>query len=244
LLAAAAGVKLFNLLNGMAKIETNSKKSKKAWERQLNVIPWHPDTARKIQNPYLPWLAAQPWTFFCTGTTRYQLTQKSARRLAERFYKAVMNQGESVNMFWASEPFDVKEGHHIHFLMYIKSFVPDNALFDTLVNLWQWTTGNKTLFIYAGTNRIEWQKHTWNAINLRSYDNKRGAAGYTAKYMNKTRADYDYINSYSQLRSTSEITEEDYCPAGERKRRDKLYHIGRALQECNSAQRRPTDARR
>ena len=217
----------------------DSRKSsnyKKAWTRQLSVLPWEPDPAqRKINNPYLPWLKAQPWSFFCAGTTRYELTLKSARRLAERFYKAILNQAPSVNMFWAAEPFDVKEGHHIHFLVYFDKS-PTPGLFKTLIDLWQWCTGNKALFIYAGTNKIEWEKDSWNAINLRDYDSKRGAAGYTAKYMNKTRADYDYINSYDQLRSSSEITDQDYCPARERKRRDSVYHIGRALQECNSAQ--------
>ena len=219
----------------MTKIETNSRKNKKAWKRQLSVLPWAPDSdpaldTRRINNPYLPWLKAQPWSFFCTGTTRYELTLKSARRLAERFYKAIMNQGEYVTMFWAAEPFDVKEGHHIHFLVYFMRF-PGPGLFRTLVDLWQWTTGNKALFIHAGTNKIEWDKVSWNAINLRSYDRKRGAAGYTAKYMNKTRADYDYINSYSQLRSTSEITEQDNCPARERKRRDSVYHINKISSE-------------
>jgi hypothetical protein len=199
---------------------------------------------RKDKNVYTAWLKRQPWTFFCSGTTRYYLTLNSARRLAERFYDAIKNQSDRVVLFWAAEPFDTKEGHHIHFLVHIAG-IPSNELFDTLVNLWQWVTGNKALFIYAGTNRVEWEKTTWNAINLRSYDNKRGGSGYTAKYINKTRADYDYLcNQDEPLMSTCNKTEQDYCPVSELKRYNRVYHIGRALQECNSVQGRQTDARR
>jgi hypothetical protein len=191
---------------------------------------------RTDKNVYTAWLKRQPWTFFCTGTTRYQLTINSARRLAERFYSAINNQSDRVVLFWASEPFDVKEGHHIHFLVYIAG-IPSNELFDTLVNLWQWCTGNRILFIYAGTNRVEWEKNSWNAINLRSYNEKKGASGYCAKYINKRKSDYDYLCDQDEpLMSTCNITDQDYCPTGERKRRDSVYHIGRALQEYNSAQ--------
>jgi len=198
------------------------------------------NSKQNYKNSYSDWLKSQPWSFWCTGTTRYKLTLNSARRLTERFYSTIKNQSSDVRMFWAAEPFDVKEGHHIHFLVYIKG-TPEQGLFSTLVNLWQWCTGNKVLFIHSGTNEMVWEKLTWNAIHLRSYDEKRGASGYCAKYINKYKADYDYLyDQKDPLMSTCNITEQDYCPASERKRRDKLYHIGRALQECNST-RRATD---
>jgi hypothetical protein len=178
------------------------------------------------KSSYSDWLKNQPWSFYCTGTTRYELTLPSARRLAERFFSTIQHQSSDVRMFWAAEPFDVKEGHHIHFLVYIKG-MPDQGLFTTLINLWQWCTGNKALFIYKGTNKVEWEKLTWNAINIRHYDQKRNAGSYCAKYINKHKADYDYLFNSSQtpLMSTCNLAEQDFCPVGERKRKGEVYHI-------------------
>ena len=185
----------------------------------------HTNIGNSKNNLYSSYLKALPWTFFCTGTTRYELTLNSARRLSERFFKACLNQGEEVRMFYSIEPFDVKEGHHIHFLIYIKQFIPDNTLFNTLVDLWQWTTGVKALYVYAGTNKVAWEKNNWNRVNIRSYDSKRGAAGYTSKYITKQHADYDILTSGTELKSLCEVTESDYCPPREKKRRDSVYHI-------------------
>jgi len=41
---------------------------------------------------------------------------------------------------------------------------------------------------------LDWDKKSWNAINLKRYNPKKGAAGYCAKYIVKKRADYDLLS--------------------------------------------------
>jgi len=148
----------------MTKVGNNFEKTKKAW---------------------IDYLEALPWTFFITGTTRYELTLKSNRRLQERFFEALCLRNSK--MFWVSEPFDLKEGYHSHSLFYIpdniEPFNPESEfLFREIVNTWQWATGNKDL-----------TKENWSRIRIQKYDPKRGAGGYCGKYLFKTDADYDLL---------------------------------------------------
>lgn len=156
----------------MTKIQNNRDKHKQAWISYLESIPF---------------------TFYGTGTTRYSLTLASNRRLLERFYKALCIKGSK--LFYVAEPFDLKDGYHSHWLFYIPNniepFNPDgDFLFKTIINTWQWATGNKDL-----------KKEDWNRIDLQRYDSKRGAGGYCGKYLFKQNSDYDMLTDYKASRS-------------------------------------------
>jgi len=138
---------------------------------------------------YINYLDSIDWTFFLTGTTRYSLTLKSARRLMERWYDAIPVPGSI--LFWVAEPFELKDGHHTHGLLKLPDEMTGERGFRQLIDLWQWATGNKALGNQAGN--IEWDKSGWNAINLQTYNPKRGAGGYCSKYVMKTKADYDLL---------------------------------------------------
>lgn len=155
----------------------------------------------KIQNnyqqykeAYISYLETLPWDFFITGTTRYELTLKSTRRLMERWYDGFKTEGSM--LFWVAEKFECKDGFHSHGLLRIPNkyneLDRDNVfLFHRLIDHWQLATGNKAICNHKGN--IEWDKESWNALHLKRYDKKRGAGGYCAKYVFKNDADYDLL---------------------------------------------------
>jgi len=191
------------------------------------------ESFQNTKQDYVDYLQTIPWTFFYTASTKYELTIKSYRRLMERFFKVI---GAGM-MFHVAEKFELKDGFHGHGLLKISnkygSMDPDNKfLFRFLIDEWQLMSGNKAISNKDGI--IEWSKEGWASLNLKRYNPKRGAGGYCAKYIFKDHADYDLL-----IPDTSLINDDypDYdipCPSAERKRRDSIYHIGRALQPCNS----------
>lgn len=151
----------------------------------------------KLKEAYISYLETLPWTFFLTGSTRYELTLKSVRRLAERFYQYIKN--EDSRFFWVAEKFELKDGYHMHGLLSIPNKYEDldpdgKILFLNLVDQWQRASGTKTIITKTDNSiSIEWDKSNWNALNLKKYDKKRGAGGYCAKYVFKNDADYDLL---------------------------------------------------
>jgi len=131
----------------------------------------------KVQNTYGEWLGNYEWSYWTTLTTRYELTLPSARRLAEGYYKHLSKAG-GCTMFWAAEPFDCKDGYHLHALLR----VPDILPYNFLVNTYQFVCGNK-----------EASKDEWHRIQLMKYNKKLGASYYCGKYITKNLSDYDFF---------------------------------------------------
>lgn len=91
-------------------------------------------------------------------------------------------------IFWAAEPYDVKEGQHLHALVHFAScdLVTDNKpQFTALRKAWTTAIGD----VHAR------QYHA-------RYDPKLGARYYVAKYISKKLADYDFMSAVSQHRET------------------------------------------
>lgn len=148
--------------------------------------------SRKTKDAWIKYLEGQEWHFWFTGTTGYELTIKSARRLVNRFFEGFKVNGAL--MFWVAEKFEVKDGHHIHALIRIPnkygSMDPDNELlYREILNMWQSAAGNKAISNDEG--KITWQ--SWHRVDLQKFDTKRGAGGYCAKYVFKGNADYDLL---------------------------------------------------
>ena len=136
-------------------------------------------------NPYGEWLGQYEWDYFCTFTTRYPLTLKSARRLMYRFFdmraSADKNSPRLIErMFWAAEPFDTREGYHTHGLMRIRNDLAVTVPFKMITEMYQVAAGNADL-----------EKSKWHRIQLRKYNKKLGATYYCGKYITKELSDYD-----------------------------------------------------
>lgn len=143
-----------------------------------------PALSPKFKNAYGQWLSEYEWSHWGTLTTRYELTLKSARRITDGFYKELARAGET-RLFWCAEPFDCKEGFHMHCL--IK--VPEMLTFKNVIDTYQVMSGNK--HIEKGAK--------WNRIELEKFNKGLGACGYVSKYITKELADYDMLTNIRTL---------------------------------------------
>jgi hypothetical protein len=112
------------------------------------------------------------------------LTLNGARRLADRFHKKI-NKEAPTEMFWACEPFDVKEGQHIHALLKVPPGMPYKAIIDT----YQKVTGAE------GWSRIQLDefRSDWKKEGAEKHEEGKGATFYVSKYITKRLSDYDLL---------------------------------------------------
>jgi len=143
-----------------------------------------PHRKQIVQESYSNWLESMDWDFFCTYTTNYELTLKSARRIMERYHKKLKANYSDTRFFWVAEPFDCKEGFHTHALLYFNDRNYKNI-----------SISNRSLDFELG--RKSWSAVNPNSANsyckLERFKPSRGATSYVGKYMNKYRSDYDLL---------------------------------------------------
>lgn len=131
--------------------------------------------SEKVAIAYSDWISTIPWNWFCTFTTPYELTIKSARRAMDRFF----NRTQSMTMnpqafFWVAEPFECKDGWHTHGL-----YLSDLP-FKAIIEAYQITSAAK-------------RNNTYARIHLSRYNARMAAAKYCAKYIMKRYGDYDLL---------------------------------------------------
>jgi len=135
--------------------------------------------APTARDHYINFIDTLDWSAWCTGTTKYELTLKGSRRLMERYasiIKRTLNGNCQLRIFWVSEPFEAKDGMHVHFLLDLR---PELRYTD-LYKLWQVATGAK-------------KKGEWHRMEAEKFLKSRGAAAYCTKYVFKKQADFDLI---------------------------------------------------
>jgi hypothetical protein len=142
--------------------------------------------ALQVRNAYAEWLNEFKWTYWATFTTVYKLTMPSARRAMEGMFKEISKAGK-VTIFYVIEPFDLKEGYHLHALVALEG----NLKYNHIINLWQYLSGNKKL----KKGKTAEGKSIWNRTDLQKYNPKLGARHYVGKYMTKAMCDYDILTN-------------------------------------------------
>jgi hypothetical protein len=138
-----------------------------------------------LSKDYGLWLSNFQWDYYATLTTKYKLTLPAARRAVEGLHKELLKAGYSL-IFFAIEPYDLKEGYHIHALMK----VPKGYKYPHILQIWQHVSGNKRK-VKEGNDGSG--VSTWNRIQLQTYNPKLGGSHYVGKYIMKERADYDLL---------------------------------------------------
>lgn len=130
-------------------------------------------TATIVQHQMAEFLNTMNWDYYATLTTSYEQTMKSARRSMHRLHDK-LNLSGATTMFFACEPYDVKDGYHVHAL--IKTEVE----FKNLIDCYQLTSGG----LKIGTHQ---------RIDLKKFRNELGGAMYCAKYISKNLSDWDIL---------------------------------------------------
>jgi hypothetical protein len=136
----------------------------------------------KNNKAYSQFLNSMDWNYYGTFSTPYKLTQKAARRAIERFCEFMKQYCDKTLIFFASEPFDVKDGMHIHCLIKLTNLrISENFMKKEIEKLWIRSTGSSTI------------KGKSSRIYLEEYIKDLGAHEYLTKYINRKNADYDFI---------------------------------------------------
>jgi len=138
---------------------------------------------KKNENEFGNYLNTLGFDYFCTFSTPYEMTLKSARRAMERFFNRLNNMYDKCLLFWAAEPFALKEGYHLHVLIKrnsdeVTSLYKDKLAFN---EIWQIVTKGSS--IKAKNNRV----------HLRNYRASKKGSNYFCKRINQPNSDYDFL---------------------------------------------------
>jgi len=141
------------------------------------------------QKGLINFLFSSEFDTFATLTTSKPLGIKSARRHAETFGKFI-SAGIDTNLFWCAEPFDVREGYHLHAL-----------IGDPERNEFQRKSVNQMYF--------EYWSNKYGRCNFLPIRGKFNAEYYVTKYITKTMADYDfYLKGMKDIKFRPEYVKE------------------------------------
>jgi hypothetical protein len=133
-----------------------------------------------IVNAYGDFIGKMEWSFYCTLSTAYTLSLKSAKRNIEKMHVFLSENLEyQNNIFWVAEPFDSKYSYHIHCLVKLNTESLNKSKRD-INNAWQIVTG-------GGYGK----KYNWTKI----YPYKAYLKGnyYVTKYICKADVDYGFL---------------------------------------------------
>lgn len=130
------------------------------------------------------WLNTLDFNYFCTFTTKYEMTLNSARRVMTKYLDRVKKQGVAPLLFWVAESFELKDGYHTHALLKVNA--PENVL----PQVWQqlkkdWQT--------VSIPREQKGSDVYHRVTIDSVDPKRAGTLYCTKYVTKNFTDYDLI---------------------------------------------------
>ena len=154
---------------------------------------------KRDNDPYADWLQNYGYQFFCTFTTRYELTLRSARRLMERTHDKYKKHFGYCHLFWVAEKFEAKDGYHTHALLKVnpdaltsKGLLRKNE-FQSACELYQMMTGAKIKKNDKGKLIFD----QWNRLDIQRFKYEKHAGKYCVKYIQKNKnsglSDYDIL---------------------------------------------------
>ena len=120
------------------------------------------------------------WNFFCTFTTQYKLTMKSARRMMERLYSSVKAEYPDAQLYWVAEPFSTSRCYHIHALIGLNDNSNEGKYF--ILKIWKKISASKS-------------GYKSNRATVYGYDKNKGANYYVAKYLDHNDTDSDIYSN-------------------------------------------------
>ena len=142
-------------------------------------------------------LEDRDWHIFTTLTTTRELTLPGARRAMSKLHLLLKQNGYPAEIFWVAEPFDTKEGQHIHALAKFSGIEKSDDNKSYVANLkesWQQIVSDNRA-------RVQFERYR----NFNSATNEGGANWYVGKYLQKNKSDSDYLTPYSQYNNLLEF---------------------------------------
>lgn len=144
---------------------------------------------------------SQTWQYFGTITAKHELTEKSARRVADVLKSRIESagqhhayaSGEGAPFFWVAEPHKhASDGFHLHFLLTLPSrfaSIGRRTKWEFLLDSCRRSVGGEPWISSKGKLGL------WHRVQLDDY---RGmtAAQYCAKYVTKDLHDWDFFRIF------------------------------------------------
>jgi hypothetical protein len=134
----------------------------------------------RLVNEYGNFLGQTNWTFYCTLSTTYPLSVKSAQRCIERTHEQLQtNYNLKTQIYWVAEPFDSNYGFHLHCLVKFDSNEPYKHKKE-LIKAWEIVTKGS----YG-------KKYNWTSIA--PYDSNLGGRYYVVKWISRNDIEYGFL---------------------------------------------------
>jgi hypothetical protein len=137
---------------------------------------------KKYSDAYADFLDKREWNLWATMTTPQELTLPGARRAIQKLHQQLYKNGYPSEIFYVAEPFDTKEGFHLHSLIRFANLEQseNNAgAFNELISTWKVVSGFKNSRVHAE--------------RYKNFHDGGGANFYVGKYMQKSKCDYDFL---------------------------------------------------
>jgi hypothetical protein len=134
----------------------------------------------RLVNEYGNFLGQTNWTFYCTLSTTYPLSVKSAQRYIERTHEQLQTSYNlKTQLYWVAEPFDNKYGFHLHCLVKFDNKEPHKYK-QVLNKAWQ-----------KATKGSYGKKYNWASIV--PYDANLGGRFYVVKWIGRNDVEYGFL---------------------------------------------------
>ena len=136
--------------------------------------------SQRLVNEYGSYLGQTNWTFYCTLSTTFPLSVKSAKRYIEAMHEILELTFNLINqIYWVAEPFDSNYGFHIHCLVKLNCYEPHKRKKE-LIKAWQVVTKGSYGKRYNGTSIVP-------------YDANLGAKYYVVKGIGRNDVEYGFL---------------------------------------------------
>ena len=136
--------------------------------------------SKRLVNEYGNFLGQTNWTFYCTLSTTYPLSVKSAKRYIEAMHELLELTFNLINqIYWVAEPFDSNYGFHIHCLVKFNCEDPHKHK-KKLIKAWQIVTKGS----YG---------KKYNCTSVVPYNANLGAKYYVVKGIGRNEVEYGFL---------------------------------------------------
>jgi hypothetical protein len=176
-------------------IETSHKiKEKKENEKKQSFVDLESSLQVSLKHQsiegWASFLDQRDWHIFTTLTTARTLTLPGARRAMSKLHLLLKQNGYPAEIFFVCEPFDVKEGQHVHALAKfsgIEKHDDNRHHVNALKESWRQIVSDKNA-------RVQFERYR----NYNKETNEGGANWYVGKYLQKYKSDSDYLMPFSE----------------------------------------------
>ena len=158
----------------------------------------------RLVNSWAEFLDKRDWDLFTTLTTQRTLSLEGARRSISKLHLLLKQNGFPAEIFFVCEPYDVKEGQHVHALINFADLErrDDNRRHLTaVVDSWRQVVADRKARVYSEL----YKRYQIKKLPDGSEEVTGGANFYLGKYLQKYKSDSDFFLPFSNQNKNLEF---------------------------------------